>query len=350
MLHLLTKIKTVYFNNNYPNTVSGVIEDVPANSHFTFSGLRSLPSDYTADWQAFELYTYLLLKKNANITSLESKLPAFYKKHLEPSMGAGIDYRMELQPLTSIHLHSSLEYEMAANGNMQYIYVFTIIGLLVLIIASINYMNLSTARSVLRAKEIGVRKTIGAGRRELILQFLSESVLISWMATILAFLCTWLALPWLNELSGLQLTIDSLLRWSIIIPLLFVPFIVGIVSGLYPALFLSSFQPVKVLKGILKIENSPLSFRKVLVVIQFAVSIILIIGTIVVAQQLRYMQNKALGFDRDHVVVMSYNNALAEKFDGFRNELLANNSIKDVGRSSRIPTGRLLDASGARIK
>src|SRR5688500_9664967 len=120
--------KTLYFENKFPNTVSAVIEDLPANSHFRFRGLRALPAGYTADWQAFELYTYILLKKGTAVKNLESKLPAFFSKHLEPSMGKGIDYRMELQPLSSIHLHSHLEYELATNGNMQYVYVFSIIG------------------------------------------------------------------------------------------------------------------------------------------------------------------------------------------------------------------------------
>ena len=203
---------------------------------------------------------------------------------------------------------------------------------------------------MLRAKEIGVRKTIGAGKVELVAQFLSESVLISWVATILAFVLTWLALPWLNELSGQQLSVDILLKWQVVVPLLLVPFVVGIISGIYPALFLSSFQPVKVLKGIVKVGGGSFSLRKALVVTQFAVSIVLIVSTLVVFNQLRYMQNKALGFDRDHIVTLAYNSALADRYDAFRTELQANAAIKEIGRSSRIPTGRLLDASGSKIR
>ncbi|RYF96602.1 MAG: ABC transporter permease, partial [Chitinophagaceae bacterium] len=194
--------KTVYFENNYPNAVTGVVDDIPANSHLKFSAIRSMPANYDNGWQAFELYTYLLLKPGTDVSKLEAKLPAFFKKHLEPEMGQGITYRMELQPLTSIHLHSQLEYELAANGNIQYVYIFSIVGLLVLVIASINYMNLSTARASYRIKEIGVRKVIGSGKGQLVAMFLSESVLICIFAGLLAASLAAFVMPLFNQLSG----------------------------------------------------------------------------------------------------------------------------------------------------
>jgi putative ABC transport system permease protein len=211
-------------------------------------------------------------------------------------------------------------------------------------------MNLSTARSTLRAREIGIRKVVGAERKDIVLQFLSESILISWISMILAFCLAWALVPWLNKLSGQHIDISILFKWQVLVPVLLSPFIVGILSGIYPALFMSSFQPIKVLKGFLKIGGQAISFRKVLVTLQFAISIILIICTAVVYSQMRYMQNKSLGFDREHIVNLPYVSLLNDKYEAFRNELLTNSSVKSVGRSSRIPTGRLLDAMGARMK
>ena len=208
-------------------------------------------------------------------------------------------------------------------------------------------MNLSTARSTLRAKEIGIRKVAGATKSELIAQFLSESVLISWMAMLLAVLCAWLILPALNKLSGLHLSFDLILKWQLIVPILLVPFVVGIVSGIYPALFMSSFQPVKTLKGLFRVGGKSISFRKALVVSQFGISIVLIITTAIVFQQLRYMQQASMGYNREHVAVLPYYFTSSSQYEAFRTDLLTQSSIKNLGRSSRIPTGRLLDSQNA---
>ncbi|ANE49741.1 ABC transporter permease [Flavisolibacter tropicus] len=355
--------KVVRLDNQIDAKVTGVYKAFPSNSHFhpqimiSFNTLKDTAiygeERLRTNFGNNSFYTYLLVPEDYKIKNLEAQMPAFLDRHIpsegdkfKPSQWTSLSFTK----LTDIHLRSHKDDEMEENGDIKRVYIFSAIALFILLIACINYMNLSTARSIIRAKEIGVRKTIGASKQELIAQFLSESVLISWIATILAFILTWLLMPWLNELSGLSLSVKSLLQWQIIVPLLFIPFIVGIISGLYPAVFLSSFQPVKVLKGIIKVDNHVFSFRKVLVVLQFAISIILIVSTIVVFQQLRFMQNKSLGFDRDHVVVLGYNSALAEHYEGFRNEMTSNTLIKEVGRSSRIPTGRLLDAMGAQIK
>src|SRR6185312_446603 len=201
----------------------------------------------------------------------------------------------------------------------------------------------------LRAKEIGIRKVIGARRKELIYQFLSESVLIAWSAILTAFALLYVTLPWLNQISEQQLSINILLKWQVLIPLFLTPFIVGVLSGLYPALFMSSFQPVKTLKGVFKAGGGNISFRKVLVVAQFTISIVLIITTIIVFQQLRYMQDTSLGYNKEHIITLPYYNSVNPQYDAFRNDLLQSPGIKDVARSSRIPTGRLLDMQGASV-
>ena len=226
-------------------------------------------------------------------------------------------------------------------------YIFSAVAFFILLIACINYMNLSTARSALRAREIGIRKVIGARRKELIIQFLTESVLLCWVAMALAIGILFMGIPWLNSMAGLQLTAGTLLNWQVLTPLLLAPLIVGLLAGIYPALFMSGFQPVKTLKGLFKAGSGTVSFRKVLVVTQFAISIILIITTAVVFQQLHYMQQKSLGFDRERIVLLNYNNALSPQYEAFRNELLSDAQFKDVSRSSRVPSGRLLDNMGA---
>ena len=354
--------KMIRMDNQINLKVTGVYKPFSPNSHLhpnivvSFNTLKDSTiygeENLRTNWGNNSFLTYIRLPENYDTRRLEKQFPAFLDRH----MNEGGKHKtskwtaLALQKLTDIHLRSHLDYEAEENGDIKRVYVFSAIALFILLIASINYMNLSTARSALRAREIGVRKVVGAQRKEIIAQFLSESVLVSWLAMILAFLLTWVFLPWLNELSGQQLSIDILLRWEILIPILAVPFVVGILSGIYPALFMSSFRPVHVLKGLFKVGGGTISFRKILVTTQFAISIILIVCTITVFRQMRYMQQKELGFDRTHIINIPYNVGLNDRFDAFRTELLSNSYIKNVGRSSRIPTGRLLDAMGARIK
>jgi putative ABC transport system permease protein len=352
----------VKLDNQINLKVTGIFKAFPNNAHLhpsimvSFNTLKDTAvygeEKLRTNWGNNSFFTYLLLPDGYDPKKLEAQFPAFLNRHIHE----GDRYKatqwtaLTLQKLTDIHLYSHLDYEPEENGDIKRVYIFSAIALFILLIACINYMNLSTARSALRAREIGIRKVVGARRKEIIAQFLSESVLLSFLALGLAFVLTAFTLPWLNRVSGQHLSTSELFQWRVLLPVLAVPVIVGTLSGLYPALFMSRFQPAKVLKGLLKKTGGNISFRQVLVTAQFAISIILIISTTVVFKQLRYMQQKSLGFDREHIVTMPYNGGLNDKFESFRNELLTSSTIKNVTRSSRIPTGRLLDAMGARLR
>jgi putative ABC transport system permease protein len=352
--------KVIRANDQFDVKVTGIYKAFPSNAHIhpnilvSFNTLKDSAvygeQNLRTNWGNNSFFTYIMLPKNYNIESIKKRFPAFLDKHMTGQYGAmqpSKQTKLDLQKLTDIHLYSHTDYEAEPNGDINRVYVFSAIALFILLIACINYMNLSTARSALRAKEIGIRKVVGARKRELITQFLSESVLITWAAIIIAFGLLYIALPWLNKVSGQNLSINILMKWQVLLPLFLSPFVIGIISGIYPALFMSSFQPVKTLKGLFKVQGKSISFRKVLVITQFAISIILIITTTVVFQQLRYMQKASLGYNKEHIITLPYYTSLNDKYESFRNSLLQNSNIKDVGRSSRIPTGRLLDGMGA---
>ncbi|MGN6639507.1 MAG: ABC transporter permease [Mucilaginibacter sp.] len=357
--------KTVILDNTkHEFKVTGIFEPFPPNAHMhpdiliSFNTLKDSliygEKQLETNFGNNSFYTYLLMPKGYNMDMISRQLPSFLDKyvHLQgmpPNVKTHQATKLSIQKLTDIHLRSHLDDEIEPNGDIKRVYIFSVIALFILLIACINYMNLSTARSALRAKEIGIRKVIGAQRNEIIKQFLGESVLITWVALVLAGILTWLLLPYVNSLSHLSLSFTSLLRWNVLIGVLLLPFFVGIISGIYPAIFMSSFRPVQVLKGILKIGSGNVSFRQVLVVIQFSVSIILIVATTVVFQQLRYIQSKSLGFNKDFILTTTYPGTLTKQFETFRNDLLSNPAVKDVGRSSRIPSGRLLDDQGAKV-
>ena len=355
--------KMIRFDNTQRSfKVTGVYEDFPVNAHLhpslmvSFNTLRDTAiygeQNLRSNWGNNSFLTYAVLPDNVNTKNMEAQFPAFLDKvmgqpgdKVKPSKWTALT----LQKLTDIHLRSHLDYEAEENGDIKRVYIFSAIALFILLIACINYMNLSTARSALRAREIGIRKVVGAERKEIIAQFLSESVIISFIAMLLATAFTYFTLPWLNKVSGQNLSFSILFKGVILVTLLIVPIIVGVVSGIYPAIFMSSFQPVKVLKGVMKIGGSNVSFRKVLVTIQFAVSIILIISTAVVFKQLGYMQQTSLGFNKEHILTAAYNSELDNKFESFRTSLMANPGVINVTRSSRVPSGRLLDSQGSEI-
>jgi putative ABC transport system permease protein len=355
--------KLIKVNNQYNLKVTGIFTPLPSNSHFHADILLSFPTlndsavygakGLATNWGNNSFWTYLLFPDHYPVQQMETQFPAFLDRHMATSSGYGTGStphnltKIFLQPLKDIHLYSHLDDELEPNGDINRVYIFGAIALFILLIACINYMNLSTARSALRAKEIGIRKVSGASRKELIAQFLCESILICYLAILLAGALTLLCLPWINTMTGLDLSPEGILQAKVLVPTLLAPLLVGVISGLYPAVFLSSFQPVKVLKGLFKAGGGAVSFRKILVVTQFAISIVLVISTAIVFQQLHYMQNASLGFDKEHVVTMGYNNGLDKTYESFRNALLQDPQVLDATRSSRIPTGRLLDEMGA---
>lgn len=338
--------------------VTGVMKDIPSNSHFRFDLLGSMASVDEAkanSWMTSEFFTYLVLPEGYDYKKLEAKLPATVDKYMSPqlkqSMGVttaefrkqGNNLELRLQPLTDIHLHSDFQYDLDANGDITYVYIFGAVAVMMLLIACINFMNLSTAGSSKRAREVGVRKVMGSEKSELVGQFLTESILLTSLALILAILLSIIALPVFNDLSGKNLS----LKWDAIpglIPALIgFGLFVGIFAGSYPAFFLSSFKPITVLKGgssVIKLSSSGKSFnlRSGLVVFQFFMSIILIVGTTVVIQQLQFIRNKKLGYNKDQVIVIP-TWSLGKNTEAFREGLSHDSRIENVSLSGYVPAG-----------
>ncbi|MGC4035901.1 MAG: ABC transporter permease [Chitinophagaceae bacterium] len=333
--------KTVLFGNEN-NLVTGVIEDVPVNSHFTFSAIRRMPVIDETPWVQSYLYTYLLLNKGADIGKLNAKLPAFYEKYLKQSMqsvAGKLSYQIELQPLTSIHLHSSMDYEMGPNGSFRYVVVFSFVAALILIIASINYMNLSTARSSLRVKEIGVRKVNGSSRLQLVTMFLSESVLITFIASTIALLIVKLSLPAFLHFIGKDAGIWQPGTGQTILLCTAFVIVSGCLSGIYPAFFLSGFKLIPSLKGQTGTHAGNLYFRQSLVIFQFVATITMIAASFIIYQQLRYVSKKDLGFNKDQVLSYHLNNEESRnKIQLIKTELL-NNPLIESAAAAGNPIG-----------
>jgi putative ABC transport system permease protein len=320
--------KTIVFQNEVPSLVTGIMEDQPGNSHLNFSALRSMPPITDRSLNSY-LYTYVLLRKDANVKNLEARLPGFFDRHLKEAMGKGAQYRMDLQPVTSIHLHSNLDYEISRNGDIRYIYLFATIAILVLIIAIINYINLATARASLRMKEIGVRKVIGSGRKELAILFLMESVVFTLLAAVIAALLATLLMHAFNTLSGKDLTLWQFGAIPTTLILITFTLIVGLLGGAYPAAFLSGFRTIPSLKGQQGDMSATVLFRKSLVTFQFVVTIFLIAGSSILYLQLLYMQNRNLGFNKDQVLTFHISNReVREHIDDLKRQLLQDPSIE----------------------
>ena len=337
--------KMIKFDGPNEYAIMGVVENVPKNSHFQFNILRSMETRYAEardlmeNWLAVSQYTYVLLDENADPKGFEQKLPAFIDKNMGAILKAyGASLVLHLQPLKRIHLHSDFPGDIAAQGDIRSVYLFAAIALFVLIIACINFVNLSTARSAIRAKEVGMRKTLGAVRHRLVGQFLGESVLYSMLSLILAVGLILAAMPWFNALLGRRLSLNILQVPWLIPGFIGLALIVGITAGSYPAFFLSSFHPVRVLRGRAKAGTQNLRFRRILVVVQFAISIVLIIGTMMIYKQLTYMKLKELGFDKEHVVVLpGLGGVMAASYDTMRNEFKNIQGVANVGASSMVP-------------
>ncbi|MEZ5084343.1 MAG: ABC transporter permease [Bacteroidales bacterium] len=346
--------KIIKMNNNADFHITGIVEDPPRNSHFRFEALSSFTTmlemngeEAYSNWGALSLYTYVLLAKEAVPEEVEKQFPDLYLKYMEDlSELDNIKFEPYLQPLTSIHLHSNLMAELETNSDIDYVYAFLAIAIFILLIACINFMNLSTARSVQRAKEVGLRKVVGAHRQQLIYQFIGETIMLSFAALIIGLILVEIFLPTFNHLLDTALYLKFFSSWEPILYLLGLVLIVGILAGSYPALYLSSFQPIKVLKGSFKKGSGKSSVRNVLVVFQFSISIFLIICTAFVYGQLNFLKQKKLGFSKEHVIVIPLRGErLFDKAQIIKSELLNLSCVTSTSTSRFVP-GRDMDGSG----
>ena len=342
--------KVITGDDLYEFTVTGIMRDMPRNSHFHFDFLASFatlapnqlyysdPDDIQNGGFNHDLYTYLLLREGATREEMESRFRPFLDKYLgEVLQSAGIEANPYLQPLTDIYLHSNIEAELRPNSDIRYVYIFTSLAVFILVIACVNFMNLSTARSARRAQEVGIRKVLGAQRIQLIRQFIGESVLLSLIALAIALGLVHLLLPQFNLLSGKDLVMDYGSAW-LVPALAAITLLVGFAAGGYPAFLLSSFRPVAVLTGALKSGASHSVLRKVLITFQFSISILMMVGTAVVFSQLEFMKNKRLGFESEHLAVvrMPDENAL-RGYGAYKNAVLQYPEILQVSTSSSVP-------------
>ncbi len=338
--------------------VTGVVKAFPENSHFHFNMLGSMTSIYLANsdqWLGNNSYTYIRLRKDFDPQQLESKFPELIEQHmgteLEETLGLSLEeflaggnaFGYFLQPLKEIHLQSDLQFEINPGGSRSSVIIFSVIALFLILIASINFMNLSTASAAKRATEVGIRKVAGAEKNRLIQQFLAESFLITALALILAVVLVELFIPGFNNIAGKGLRLESLGTLRLIIGLLIIGIFVGFASGSYPAFFLSSFKPTDVLKSGAMRGARGATLRRVLVTFQFVVTIVLFICTILVNRQMNYLRAKDLGFNKENLVVIDRIYVLEEQIDAFRQELLKNPSIRQVTISSAVPGGLIGD-------
>jgi putative ABC transport system permease protein len=332
--------------------VTAVYDDIPTNAHFHFDficSMKNVKYDF-GQFLSHNFHTYIRLAKGVDYQVFEKKFDDVIMKYIFPqaqqymqikSMDdfkkAGNSLNYSLIPLTDIHLKSDRSSELSANSSMQYIYIFGAVALFLLLIACINFMNLSTARSANRAKEVGIRKVMGTQRQTLIGQFISESALTSYIAFGFALILVAVLLPFFNDLAAKSFTFSMLLKPQILPFLILLPFVVGILAGYYPAFFLSSFQPIEVLKGKLNVGSSKSNLRNGLVIFQFTISLILIISTVIVYRQLNYIQTKNLGFNKDQMLVLNGTYFLKNNNDAFKNEVLGMAGVKGGSYADYLP-------------
>ncbi len=334
--------------------VTGVIDKIPDNSHFhfdLFGSMASLEDAKGTSWLESNYYTYLLLRDGQDYKKLEAKMPQLVDKYMAPQIEKGLgvtlaefrkkgnDVGLYLQPLTDIHLYSDFTVNLEPGGDVRYVYIFGAIAIFMLLIACINFMNLSTAGASKRAKEVGIRKVLGSVKYELIGQFLLESVMLTFFALIIALIMVKIALPAFNDLSGKKLTLDFSNYPFVILGIVLFGLLVSVLAGSYPAFFLSSFKPVAVLKSKFMAAGKTIGLRSGLVVFQFMISISLIIGTTIVYQQLSYIQSKKLGYNKDQLLVLRNSWALGQNERIFRDQLLKDPRVVNVTISGHIPAG-----------
>ena len=359
--------KRLRANNQFDLEVTGVYEDFPKQAHWHpdyMVSFSTLENDNIYGRKALETNwgnnmfgTYLLLEEGTDFKKIEVDFPKFLDKHygtyaianygVPANFVASRTTTLFLQKLTDIHLLSHLDDELEVNGNINNVYMMAVIGLFIVLIACFNFINLSTARATKRAKEVGMRKVVGAFKNQLVLQYLSESVMIAFFALILGVGLSTISINWLNTFTGKTLLLSPLNNLPLFLGLIGFALVVGILAGLYPALMLSSFKPALVLKGQHGSIKGKGLLRKTLVVAQFSISIVLLIATAITFQQLGFLNNRNLGYNKDQIVTLPYYEELDKSYESFYNELTKFSGIKTAGRSSRIPTGRLLDSQGA---
>jgi putative ABC transport system permease protein len=345
--------KPLELENHTLCKVTGVIRDMPRQSHFHLSFIRPMRDNYQGNenaWLSNNDYSYILAKPGVSQQSLQSDVDQVVNTYLTKQLQAqfhasaqdmqrqGNYFRYHLRPLTDIHLHSNLSYEMEANGNINYVYIFSFIAVLIMLIACVNFMNLSTARSANRAREVGIRKVAGSTKGHLIIQFLTESVLLSFFSLLLALGIALLLLPMFNNLAGKELHAGVLFSGRFLPILVALVLLVGCIAGSYPAFYLSSFQPIQVLKGKIAAGFRSSWLRSSLVIFQFIISIALIIGTLVIERQLNFIRSRQLGFHREQVLVVHNAYTAGDPVKTLRKELLKLSGVEDATLSGDLPT------------
>ncbi|MES2730758.1 MAG: ABC transporter permease [Bacteroidota bacterium] len=332
--------KTIMINNQFPLVVTGVMEDVPSNSHFTFNGLISMstmrqfdPEIFSA-WGYVDFYTYFYLPEQTNLQALQAKMPAFLKRHQ-----ADPNYTVAFEPMTDAYLHSKAARQPGKMGSLTNLSIFSLVGIFILVIACINFINLSTARSAERAKEVGVRKVLGAHQSALIRQFLTESVLLAFLAAVFAWLLTQAALPFMESLAGVAFSSKVLFSWQLLLGLLATALVVGLLAGSFPAWVLSRFRPVQVLKGSMLPHFKGVTLRQGLVVFQFSLSIALITGMAIVFSQLTHLRSLNLGFQQEQMLVVDFggDEGVKQKLESIKSVFEKNSAVVSASASRAVP-------------
>ena len=332
--------------------ITGVMENVPDNSNFKFNMLGSFVTNQRANddiWFSNSFYTYLLLEKGSSSEQLEAKIPEWLRQYIEPQMEqmlgismeefiqGGNSYGLYLQDLKDIHLNPEIQHGLEPSSDKRYIIIFSLVAVLILVIASINYMNLATARSAKRSREVGLRKVVGSFKNQIIWQFLFESIVITLVSLVFAILIVELCLPYYNNLINNQLSLAYINNWYIVPGLIGLGLIISVLAGSYPAFFLASFRPVAVLSGPLKSGSGGKILRRILVVVQMTVSVIIILATLIVYKQVNYMLNKDLGFNKEQLLVIRRAGALGDKQLTFIDEAKKLAGVKNISHSSAVP-------------
>lgn len=347
--------KVLKIDNQRNFRVTAVMQNVPSNSHMQFDMLVSFSSlrdimgmNFFTNWLSFNCFTYVLISPGTPEKQIEAKFPAFIKKYYsDAAQRYGITVKAGLQPVTDIHLYSHREYEFSKNSDITFIYILSAIAVFLLVIGSINFMNLATARYANRAKEVGIRKVLGAFRKQLIQQFIGESVFITFCSFFIALIIIETVLPYYDNFIGRKIEINFFNNLMVFGGLVILTLIVGVISGSYPAFFLSKFNPANVLKGTLNIGSKSSGMRKTLVIVQFTLSIFLLAGTFLVNKQLHFMETKNLGFNKNKLLVLQVHESTEAKKKSFETELLKDPDIAAITNTSSIP-GRILDKNAIR--